>query len=102
MATMVGLRNGFEEISRMGVVGCSNWFGHCSIKMEGTFDEDGFKQDGFEQEKKGRKRNRVLIVAWKGRGRQSDCEGVIGNHFRWSVLELSLTLSLWVCSLKIH
>ena len=86
----------------MGVVGCSNWFGHCSTKMEGTSDEDGFKQDGFEQEKKGRKRNRVLIVAWKGRGRQSDCEGVIGNHFRWSVLELSLTLSLRVCSLKIH
>ena len=63
----MGLRNGFEEISRMGVVGCSNWFGHCSTKMEGTFDEDGFKQDGFEQEKKGRKREQSTYRRVEGK-----------------------------------
>ena len=29
-------------------------------------------------------------------------EDVLGNHFRWSVLELSLTFSLWVYFLEIH
>ena len=29
-------------------------------------------------------------------------EDVLGNHFRWSVLELSFTLSLWVYFPKIH
>ena len=44
------------------------WFGHYSTKMERTFDEGGFEQIGLHKQQKGRKRNRALIVTWKGRG----------------------------------
>ena len=51
------------------------WFGHCSMKMEGTFDEGGFEQMGLCKQQKGRNRNRALTVAWRGRGRQFDRRG---------------------------
>jgi len=43
-------------------------------------------------------------VSPRGGDKDSDLTGedVLENHFRWSVLELSLTLSLRVCFPEIH
>ena len=43
-------------------------------------------------------------VSLRGGDEDDDLTGedVLGNHFRWSVLELSFTLSLWVYFPKIH
>ena len=62
----------------------------------------GFHKMGFHKKiKEGRGTKHSLS---RGRDDDGDLTGedVLGNHFRWSVLELSLILSLWVCSLEIR
>ena len=52
------------SISNLGIAQSSLAWSELGIKQDGG-DND---EDGFEQEKKGRKRNIALTVAWRGRG----------------------------------
>ena len=54
--------------SNLGIAQFGLAWSELGIKQDGG-DND---EDGFEQEKKGRKRNKELTVVWRGRGRRSD------------------------------
>ena len=112
---VVGLRNGFSEISRMGLVGCLNrvefeqwvWWdaktglGIARQRWMGLLTRMGLNKMGLSKKRKeGRGTEHSLS---RGRDEDGDLigEDLLGNHFKWSVLELSLTLSLRVCSMEI-
>ena len=54
--------------SNLGIAQSGLAWSELGIKQDGG-DND---EDGFEQEKKGRKRNKALTVAWRGRVQRSD------------------------------
>ena len=111
---------GFRKAQKMGVVGCNQielslnkkkWKGRRSWRGLPTrlkpvwalLDKDwgDFRQgwvwtDGFEQANKGRKRNRALTVAWRGRGRLSDRRGCASG----GVCLSSVSVSLFRCGVR--
>ena len=54
--------------SNLGIAQSGLAWSELGIKQDGR-DND---EDGLEQEKKGRKRNKALTIAWRGRGQRFD------------------------------